>query len=68
MTKFFLWVLLFNVIVMPICLFLADFFLEEYLDLVFIAYKVTYMLMMGMLLVDIVTILINKKRFLKWKD
>ena len=68
MTKFFIWVLLLNVVVMPICLFLADFFFEEYLDIVLITYKVTYMLMMGMLLVDIVTILINKKRFLKWKD
>lgn len=67
MIKFFIWVLLFNVVVMPICLFLADFFFEEYLDIVLITYKVTYVLMMGMLLVDLTTIIINKKGFIKWK-
>ena len=41
MTKFFIWVLLLNVVVMPICLFLADFFFEEYLDIVLITEQVT---------------------------
>lgn len=67
MTKIFLWVLLLNVVVMPICLFLADFFFEEYLDVVFITYKVTYVLMMGMLFMDLTTILIKKKGFIKSK-
>ena len=68
MTKFFLWVLLFNVVVMPICLFLADFFFEEYLDIVLFTYKITYAFMMGMLFMDLTIILINKKGFIKWKD
>lgn len=67
MTKFFLWVLLLNVVVMPICLFLADFFLEEYLDIVLLTYKITYAFMMGMLFIDLTTILIKKKGFIKWK-
>ena len=67
MTKIFIWVLLLNVVVMPICLFLADFFLEEYLDIVLITYKVTYVLMMGMLFIDLTIILIKKKGFIKWK-
>ena len=67
MTKFFLWVLLLNVVVMPICLFLADFFLEEYLDIVLLTYKITYAFMMGMLFIDLTTILIKKKGLIKWK-
>lgn len=68
MIKFFIWVLLFNVVVMPICLFLADFFLEEYLDIVLVIYKITYAFMIGMLFMDITIILIKKKGFIKWKD
>lgn len=67
MTKFFIWVLLFNLVVMPICLFLADFFLEEYLDIVLLTYKTTYAFMMGMLFMDITIILMRKKGLIKWK-
>lgn len=67
MTKFFLWVLLLNVVVMPICLFLADFFLEEYLDIVLTCYKISFGLMVGMLAVDLTIILMRKKGLIKWK-
>ena len=67
MNKFFIWVLLLNVVVMPICLFLADFFFEEYLDIVLTYYKITFGLMVGMLIVDLTIILMRKKGLIKWK-
>ena len=67
MNKIFIWVLLLNVVVMPICLFLADFFFEEYLDIVLTYYKITFGLMVGMLIVDLTIILMRKKGLIKWK-
>ena len=67
MNKIFIWGLLLNVVVMPICLFLADFFFEEYLDIVLTYYKITFGLMVGMLIVDLTIILMRKKGLIKWK-
>ena len=67
MNKFFIWVLLLNVVVMPICLFLADFFLEEYLDIVLTSYKISFGLMVGMLAVDLTRVFMYKKGLIKWK-
>ena len=67
MNKFFIWVLLLNVVVMPICLFLADFFLEEYLNIVLTTYKISFGLMVGMLVVDLTRVFMYKKGLIKWK-
>lgn len=67
MNKFFLWVLLLNVVVMPICLFLADFFLEEYLNIVLTTYKISFGLMVGMLVIDLTRVFMYKKGLIKWK-